>query len=241
MTRLLVSVRSPDEAEAAVIGGAAVIDVKEPANGSLGRATDRRIAEIVRRVAGRRPVSAALGDWSEPEGVRPAVKGLRYLKWGFYRQGYAHRAALAAAATEWARIRAERPACGLVTVAYADCLTADAPTPEVLCRFACAGRWGPFALDTWNKDGSTLLDHLPLTKIAALIERCRAAGVPVALAGSLGRDEMETLLPLAPDWFAVRTAVCGGGDRQAEVDGDEVRLLVEWLAESQRQNPTHEG
>ena len=37
-TQLLVSVRSPAEALAALEGGAALIDVKEPARGSLGRA-----------------------------------------------------------------------------------------------------------------------------------------------------------------------------------------------------------
>ena len=42
MTRLLVSVRSAAEAEAALAGGAAVIDVKEPTRGALGRADDAR-------------------------------------------------------------------------------------------------------------------------------------------------------------------------------------------------------
>ena len=40
MTRLLVSVRNGQEAEAALAGGAHVIDVKEPARGSLGRADE---------------------------------------------------------------------------------------------------------------------------------------------------------------------------------------------------------
>ena len=36
--RLLVSVRSPEEAAAAMAGGANIIDVKEPTRGSLGMA-----------------------------------------------------------------------------------------------------------------------------------------------------------------------------------------------------------
>ena len=36
MTRLLVSVRSAEEAEIALAGGADVIDVKEPRRGALG-------------------------------------------------------------------------------------------------------------------------------------------------------------------------------------------------------------
>jgi len=65
---LLVSVRGPNEVEAAVQGGASLIDVKEPNRGALGQADDDVIAAVVKRVAGRQPVSAALGeliDWGE--------------------------------------------------------------------------------------------------------------------------------------------------------------------------------
>src|SRR5216683_1627996 len=78
---LLVSVRSVDEAEAALNGGAALIDVKEPSRGSLGRADDETLAGVLRCVAGRGPVSAALGELVEGSGL-PAVKGLRFTKWG---------------------------------------------------------------------------------------------------------------------------------------------------------------
>ena len=52
-TKLLVSVRSAAEALTALEGGAALIDVKEPAHGSLGRADLQVIGEVVRAV-GRR-------------------------------------------------------------------------------------------------------------------------------------------------------------------------------------------
>src|SRR5437660_1345426 len=81
MAQLLVSVRSVAEAEAALAGGAALIDVKEPARGALGRADDDVIAAVVRFVAGRCPVSAALGELRES--VPPfAGPGLAYAKWG---------------------------------------------------------------------------------------------------------------------------------------------------------------
>jgi hypothetical protein len=231
MTHLLVSVRSPEEAEAALTGGADVIDVKEPANGALGRATDTCVAEIVSVVAGRRPVSVALGEWCETAGEVPRVEGLSFLKWGFAGLGRPYATSLANAAASLDRTRAARPDCGLVTVAYADSERAGGPTPFELCRFACTGRLGPFLLDTWAKDGSTLLDHLPLAVITALVQRCRASGIPVALAGSLGRREMDKLLPLRPDWFGVRGAVCRGRQRLATVDAKEVRRLAAWLAD----------
>src|SRR4051794_22711300 len=81
MAELLVSVRSAPEADAAVAGGAHLIDVKEPQRGPLGRADDAVSAEVVRAVAGRRPVSAALGELLE--GYMPPDRvSLTYVKWG---------------------------------------------------------------------------------------------------------------------------------------------------------------
>src|SRR5437762_2077635 len=81
MAELLVSVRDVEEAEAALQGGAALIDIKEPSRGSLGRADDAVIRSIVAHVAMRRPVSAALGEWSDDKRDLPDAE-LTYVKWG---------------------------------------------------------------------------------------------------------------------------------------------------------------
>ena len=77
MTRLLVSVRDADEAALALTAGVDLIDVKEPRAGSLGAASPAVVRAVLDRVAGRVPVSAALGelsDWSsddrKPDGTR---------------------------------------------------------------------------------------------------------------------------------------------------------------------------
>ena len=234
MTQLLVSVRSAREAESALRGGASLIDVKEPAHGSLGRAGDSTIAEVVRTVAGVRPVSAALGELKDTFDAEPLLAGLSlsYVKWGL--AGY-H----GCGASVWQgelsgvmRLLAEhQPSCRAVAVAYADWRRARAPPPEEVCCFAVEHPVGAFLLDTWGKDVSTLLDWLPLHQVECLRRRCRAAGVPMALAGSLGLDEIRTLLPLRPDWFAVRGAVCQNRQRGAAIDEREVRRLAALLGE----------
>jgi uncharacterized protein (UPF0264 family) len=227
---LLVSVRSAQEAETALRGGASLIDVKEPANGSLGRALDSTIAEVARTVAGRRPVSAALGElvdfWDE---LPPPELPLAYVKWGLagYRGAeYAWRSELWSAMQQ---LRERQPNCRAVPVAYADWRRAGAPQPEEVAAFAVEQAAGAFLVDTWQKDGSTLLDWLSLEAIECLVQRCRAGGVPIALAGSLGPEEIGKLLPLCPDWFAVRGAVCQGRQRNAMLDEGKVRQLAELL------------
>ena len=59
---LLVSVRNADEAAAALDGGAAIIDVKEPRHGSLGAAEPEAIAAVARVVGDRRPWTMACGE-----------------------------------------------------------------------------------------------------------------------------------------------------------------------------------
>lgn len=227
MTQLLVSVRSATEAEAALRGGAALIDVKEPAHGSLGRASDNTIAEVVRIVAGRRPVSAALGELADAPDM-PIEPDLTYVKWG-----------LAGSTHGWPdvlhevmrRLTEQLPNCRAVAVAYADWRRANAPRPAEVCSFAIEKAMGAFLLDTWRKDGSTLLDWLPLREIERLREGCRAAGVPMALAGSLGAEEIRALLPIRADWFAVRGSVCQGQRRGAVIDEGKVRQLAALLVE----------
>lgn len=226
MTQLLVSVRSAMEAEAAVRGGAALIDVKEPAHGSLGRASDDVIADVLHRVAGRRPVSAALGELGDALDL-PDESPLVYVKWG-----------LAGCASSWRRklgdamrrMMKQLPNCRAVAVGYADWQRADAPRTGEVCSFAIEKRMGAFLLDTWNKDSSTLLDWLPFAEISRLCDRCRAAGVPIALAGSLGAGEICTLLPLCPDWFAVRGAVCQDRQRETIVVESKVSQLAALLS-----------
>lgn len=229
MTQLLVSVRSAREAEAALRGGAALIDVKEPAHGSLGRASDSVIADVVRVVAGRRPVSAAMGELLDVPGKvwPPDDMPLTFVKWGL--AGYAGRGAAAWRSELGLALRGltERQLhCHPVAVAYADWRRAGAPKPEEVCGFAIENETEALLIDTWMKDGSTLLDWLSLQQVERLHERCRTASLAIALAGSLGPAEIRMLLPLRPDWIAVRGAVCQGRQRSATVDENKVRQLV---------------
>src|SRR5262245_14847126 len=80
--RLLVSVRSAAAAEIALASGAAVIDVKGPARGALGRADDHVIRDVVQCVAGRAPVSAALGELRDLTTDLSIPSGIAFIKLG---------------------------------------------------------------------------------------------------------------------------------------------------------------
>jgi hypothetical protein len=228
MAQLLVSVRSVAEAESALLGGAGLIDMKEPSRGSLGRIGPEIMQDIVDFVAGRATLSAAMGELLEND-ERPKMRGLGYAKWGLAGCGRVKdwRSRLKALAQQ---MQGDTPAaCELVVVAYADWQQASAPKPDQVCEFACNGGFRAFLIDTWHKDNKTLLDWLPVSKAAHLVDRCRSAGVAMALAGRLGTREIGLLQASRPDWFAVRSAVCRKGLREQAVEQAAVRKLAGML------------
>lgn len=228
MVALLVSVRSVTEAEAALAGGAALIDVKDPARGSLGRADPATIADVLGHVAGRRSVSAALGELIDYKHTVTQA-GLSFVKWGLagcaqladWRKRLLHAAD---------RIREDSPDCQPVAVVYADSQRADAPSPAAIIEVAARLRCGALLIDTFVKDGKTLLDWMPLPEIVRLCRQCRRVGLPVALAGSLDAEQIRELLVAEPDWFAVRGAVCRDGQRDQDICPERVRRLADLIA-----------
>ena len=227
MAQLLVSVRSVAEAESALLGGAGLIDMKEPSRGSLGRVSPEIMQDIIDFVAGRATLSAAMGELLEND-ERPKVSGLSYAKWGVAGCGRVKdwRSRLKALAQQ---MQGNTPGSNLVVVAYADWQQAAAPTPQQICEFACSGGFRAFLIDTWRKDNKTLLDWLPVSKVADLVNDCRSAGVATALAGRLGTREIGLLHASRPDWFAVRSAVCRKGLRKQAVEQAAVRELAGML------------
>jgi uncharacterized protein (UPF0264 family) len=224
MPGLIVSVRTAAEAEQAIAGGATLLDVKEPRRGSLGRPGGGTIESVVRRVYGRLPVSAAMGELLRTPHL-PAARKLTYLKWGL--SGYVLKdwsGALLAIRTE---LENQQYHARPVVVAYADWKRARSPRPSLLCEFACARQFAAFLIDTYHKDGSTLMDWITMRELRGIAARCKAARVRLALAGSLGPDEIVELSPLMPDWFAVRGAVCRNGRRGSMIDPHAVRQLAD--------------
>ena len=65
MTELLISVRNPSEALTALEGGADWIDVKEPDNGALGKASNETLVAVANALPLNTKLSAALGEASE--------------------------------------------------------------------------------------------------------------------------------------------------------------------------------
>jgi uncharacterized protein (UPF0264 family) len=223
--RLLVSVRDVRDARAAVLGGADIVDAKEPRQGALGPVTPRILIRIRAAVPSAIPVSAALGD---APAERVVARGVAYVKVGLRNVGGARRArALARGAAQGA----VEAGAELVLVAYADAARAASMPPLAIVEIAAAVGARGVLLDTAFKDGGSLFDILDVARVAQWLAAARATGgrLFTALAGSLGEPGLRTALALGADIVGVRGAACDGG-RMGRVSAARVRTLSALVA-----------
>lgn len=232
MTGLLVSVRDVAEAKVAYAAGAAIVDLKEPANGSLGRADAAVARAVLDGFADVVPVSAALGELQDyvqgggEIGTFEAVDGrLAFAKLGL---------AGAAGMDDWrARLQEAYHAMprriGKVAVAYADAERAAAPPIDEVIEFAAEAGCAAFLIDTYDKRGKNLIDLLGWDVVAALVERGKDRGLRVVLAGRVERSMLARLAAMGPDYVGVRGAACGG-ERRGQVRSTSVEALVQALS-----------
>ncbi|MFZ0789026.1 MAG: (5-formylfuran-3-yl)methyl phosphate synthase [Chromatiaceae bacterium] len=218
MTRLLASVTDGPEAEMAIAAGADIIDLKDPSRGALGALPLDLIQRIVQQVAGRRPVSATIGDLpSEPNLLSDAIRataatGVDYVKAGFFTTEN-----LADCLRAIAPLTRDQ---SVVAVLFAD---RSSPLDD-LAGFAGAGFAGVM-LDTADKSSGGLTTHTSLGDLRAFVDQARALGLLCGLAGALRIEDIPALLRLAPDYLGFRGALCRGAYRQERLDPDRLQAV----------------
>lgn len=240
MTGLLVSVRNAEEARIALACGVDVIDVKEPARGSLGAASAATVGDVVDAVAGRALVSIACGELLDAgdgssnglcAGASQSPPGVALAKIGL--AGCKDREDWQALWRHWASSlpRSVRP----VAVAYADQRLARSPSWESVVALAAAVRAPYVLIDTYDKRSGTLFDHWPAATLKDFADAAQAAGVGFVLAGSLRCEDIERAVSFGPDYVAVRGAACRGG-REGTLDPRAIERLLAALGRKPHAN-----
>ncbi|MFM8251705.1 MAG: (5-formylfuran-3-yl)methyl phosphate synthase [Planctomycetota bacterium] len=228
MTRLLVSVRNAQEAQAAHRGGAQLIDLKEPRQGSLGAVPPADWPSIQAALPSSVPLSVALGELHEPACAERArlAAGFQFAK-----VGLAHSRSWPDWLERWsAVIQALPPTVQPVAVAYADADRAAAPTRHQILTAAQQLRCAAVLVDTFDKTHGSLLDLWSLNELEHFCHDVQSAGLLCVLGGSLSLQQIPQLLPLNPDYIAVRGAVCEG-DRTGPLRTELVAALAQLVGQ----------
>jgi uncharacterized protein (UPF0264 family) len=220
--KLLVSVVDAAEARLAVAGGVDIVDVKNPAEGSLGAPAPGTIAQVRDALPAELALSVAIGDLPSLPGTAAlaalgaARSGAAYVKVGLWGPS--------TTADAVAVLRAAQDgldgAAVVVAVAYAD--AARVPSrplpPWQLVTAAREAGVGGCLLDTAIKDGRGLLSWLGADALAELVAEAHRAGLEMGLAGELRAADLPAIRATGADVAGVRSAACRDGRRTAALD-----------------------
>ncbi len=218
--RVLVSVRSVEEALIAAHGGAHFIDLKEPREGALGGlgvGVIRDVVDTLRAQGLSQPLSATIGDIPslDPAPILACVQavatcGVTYVKVGIDRSPGAGDVLAALGQSGHAVIPVFLADQGL-----------DWERIEQACRLGLPG----IMVDTFDKRQGSLFDVLTLDDLQRFVHLVGASGAMSGVAGALRMAHVAQLQALSPTFAGFRTAVCAG-DRVAKLDESSLRALL---------------
>jgi uncharacterized protein (UPF0264 family) len=236
--KVLISPKDEFEAKAAVNGGADIIDVKNPDEGSLGANFPWVIRQVRSLVPHSIEVSATIGDFPHLPGsaslaaLGAAVSGANYVKVGL--KGSKTRDEAIFLMQHVTRTVKEYDVKKKVVLAgYADYHRAATLDPFLLPEVARSAGCDVVMVDTFIKDGKSLFDFMDEAACKHFIDEGHRQDLSVALAGSIKLPEIPVLKRIGVDIVGIRGAACSHGDRlTGTIQAENVRALMDLARKS---------
>jgi len=230
--KVLISPKDEFEATEAVNGGADIIDVKNPSEGSLGANFPWVIRRIRSLVPDSTEVSATIGDFPHLPGsaslaaLGAAVSGANYIKVGL-KGSKTQDDAIFLMERVTRAVKEYNTQAKVVLAGYADFRRASTLDPSLLPNVACSARCDVVMVDTFVKDGRGIFDFMDEAACKQFVEEGHARNLSVALAGSIKLPEIPILKHAGADIVGIRGAACSQGDRLAgTIQAESVRALM---------------
>lgn len=226
--KLLVSPVNITEALAAVNGGADIIDVKNPREGSLG-ANFPWVIKSVKEAIGDASLSATIGDFNFKPGTASlaalgaAAAGAEYIKVGLYDIRTEEQAAELLRGVVRA-VKEHDPAKKVVAAGYSDYGRIGSISPLDLPPLCSDAGADIVMMDTGIKDGRSTFEFLSEKELKGFVSAAHRHGLLTALAGTIKFQDAPALKRISPDIVGVRGCVCGG-DRNTSIRQELVREL----------------
>lgn len=226
--KLLVSPINVEEAKIAKLGGADIIDVKNPKEGSLG-ANFPWVIKAVKKAVGNVPVSATIGDFDYKPGTASlaalgaASAGAEYIKVGLYGI-HTREQAMDMLVNIVRSVKSYDKNKKVVAAGYSDYRRINSISPFELPLIGAEAGVDVVMVDTGIKDGRSTFEFLTEDELKEFVSSARKLGLQTALAGTIKFEDMPLLKEISPDIIGVRGCVCGG-DRDSTIKKELVARL----------------
>ncbi|WMW21351.1 (5-formylfuran-3-yl)methyl phosphate synthase [Methanolobus mangrovi] len=227
--KLLISPINPEEAIAAYEGGADIVDVKNPKEGSLGANFPWIIRSVKESINSAKPISATIGDFNFKPGTASlaalgaAVAGADYIKVGLY-DVQTEEQALEMLTNITRSVKDYNPDLKVVASGYSDYERINSINPHLLPAIGAKAGVDVVMVDTGIKDGRSTFEFMDEEELTKFTSAIRAVGLESALAGTLKFEDLPMLKRIQPDIIGVRGMVCGG-DRTSCIKAELVDKL----------------
>jgi len=227
------------EASEAIAGGADIIDVKNPEEGALGA----NFPWVIKRIKEITPknihVSCTLGEVPNLPGsislaaLGAASLGVDYIKVGLY--GFKEPKEATYLLQNINRAAKEYNSnIKVVAVGYADAERIGAIYPLLIPEIAHNAQVDVAMIDTAIKDGKNLFSFLTNKQLEKFVNSTHKFGLEAALAGSLKKQDLQTVYKLGADIAGSRGAACTNNDRvKGQITEKRVRELVKALKKAE--------
>lgn len=216
MAKMLISVRSVEEADIALQNGADIIDLKDPDQGALGALPMSDIRSIINFVAARKPISATIGDIPmQPDFIVQRVTQLQglpinYIKIGFFE------------ADDYMSCLGGVSEIKMISQPLIAVLFAEHHYPKNLIADIKQAGFIGIMLDTANKNGKTYQDYFSELAFEAFASEIRAQHLLFGIAGSLQISHVKAAKKVNPHFMGFRGGVCIENQRQSELDRQKI-------------------
>jgi uncharacterized protein (UPF0264 family) len=231
--KLLISPKNETEAVAAIAGGAEIIDVKNPKEGSLGANFPWVIKRIRQITPENIEVSCTLGEVPNLPGsmslaaLGAATTGVDYVKAGLY----GLKTPVEAVYLMQNVVKAAKdfnPLVKVVVLGFADAGRIGTVDSLLIPEIAHKAQADVAMIDTAIKDGKSLFTFLTMPQLRRFVDTAHSYGLKAALAGSLKKEDLPVVYSLGADVAGVRGAACTLNDRvNGRITKEKVRELVE--------------
>ncbi len=227
--KLLISPINPEEAIAAYEGGADIVDVKNPKEGSLGANFPWVIRSVKESINSKKPISATIGDFNFKPGTASlaalgaAVAGADYIKVGLY-DVQTEEQALEMLTNITRSVKDYNPDLKVVASGYSDYERINSINPQLLPAIGAKAGVDVVMVDTGIKDGRSTFEFMDEEELTKFTTAIRAVGLESAIAGTLKFEDLPVLKRIQPDIIGVRGMVCGG-DRNSCIKAELVDKL----------------
>ncbi len=226
--KLLVSPINVEEANICKLGGADIIDVKNPKEGSLG-ANFPWMIKAVKKAVGNVPVSATIGDFNYKPGTASlaalgaAVAGAEYIKVGLY-DIQTREQALEMLTNIVRSVKDYDKNKKVVASGYSDYRRINSISPFELPEIGEQAGVDVVMMDTGIKDGRSTFEFLTEKELMDFVSGAKDRGLQTAIAGTIKFNDISSLKRISPDIIGVRGCVCGG-DRNSAIKPELVERL----------------